>query len=144
MKKGGISTVVFLIIEKVDGQKGIPLLQEKNRPEPRMWKLPGGTVEQGEYPELTAYRESQEETGLLIKRLCNEDIIFDEQKKGRFGPYRFVVYRAEYMRGITLLGDEVEKMGFFSPKEVRALLEQGEIVPTHAPALHKWLLEQKK
>ncbi|MBU2263573.1 NUDIX hydrolase [Patescibacteria group bacterium] len=132
--------VVFVIIENVFGHQGkILLLQEKNRPEPRMWKLPGGTLDKGEWPEVTAYREALEETGLLIKTLYDEDKIFDEKREGRFGPYRFIVFRADYMRGTTLVGDKVERIGFFSKEEVKGLIEKREIVPTHVPTLKKYL-----
>lgn len=134
------SAAVFVIIENVFGHEGkILLQQEKNRPEPRMWKLPGGTADEGEWPEVTAYREVQEETGLLMKRLNPEDKIFDEAMKGRFGSYRFIVFRGEYMRGTTLVGDEVERIGFFSKEEVEALIEKKKIVPTHVPAIQKYL-----
>lgn len=135
-----ILAAVFVIIEKVPGHEDkILLLQEKNRPEPRMWKLPGGTVEEYEWPEVTAYREIQEETGLLMKRLDSEDKIFDEERKSRTGQYRFIVFRGEYMRGTTLVGDEVERIGFFSKKEVETLIEKNKIVPTHIPVLKKYL-----
>lgn len=145
MEKEKLSAVVFVIVEGVEDQeKGkIPLLQEKNRPAPRMWKLPGGAVEPGEWPEVTAYREVQEETGLLIRRLCDSDKIYDETKTGRFGKYNFVVYRAQYLRGTTILGDEVEKLGFFSFQEVEDLIKKGEIVPTHIEPLKKWIRIKK-
>lgn len=140
MEKQKLSAAVFVIIEKVLGHEGkILLLQEKNRPEPRMWKLPGGTIEDDEWLEVTAYREVLEETGLLIKTLYDKNKIFDEEKNGRFGPYRFIVFRGEYMRGTTQVGDEVEKIGFFSLKETRELIEKKKIVPTHIPAIHKYL-----
>lgn len=134
------SAVVFVIIEAVEGHEGkIPLLQEKDKLEPRMWKLPGGAMENNEWPEITAYREVQEETGLLVERLDENAIIYDEIKKGRSGEYRFMVFRAKYMRGTTLVGDEVEKIGFFSRGEVENLIKNKQIVPTHIPALKKWL-----
>ncbi len=140
MEKEKISAVVFVIIEAVEGHEGkIPLLQEKDKPEPRMWKLPGGAVEPGEWPEITAYREVQEETGLLIERLGDADKIYDELKNGRSGKYNFIVYRAQYLRGTTIIGDEVEKLGFFSREEVENLIKNKQIVPTHIAPLKKWL-----
>lgn len=134
------SAVVFVIIEKVFGHEGkILLLQEKDRPEPRMWKLPGGGIDEGEWSEVTAYREVHEETGLLIKTLCDDNKIFDEVIKGRFGSYRFIVYRGEYMCGTTLVGDEVERIGFFSREEVEILIEKKKIVSTHIIPLKKYL-----
>lgn len=140
MEKQKLSAAVFVIIEKVSGHEDkILLQQEKKRPEPRMWKLPGGSMETGGWPEITVYRETQEETGLLIKRLNSEDKIFEKILNGKTGQYRFIVFRAEYMRGNTIMGDEVEKIGFFSQKEIKIMIEKGQIVPTHIPALKKYL-----
>ncbi len=139
MEKEDLSYSVFTIIEKVPGHEDkIPLEQEKNRPKPHMWKLPGGSMESGEWPEVTAYREVQEETGLLIKRLNSEDKIYEKILNGRTGQYRFIVFRAEYMSGITIVGDEVEKIGFFSKEEIADMIKS-EIVPTHIESLQKYL-----
>ncbi len=140
-----IPAVVFVIIEGVkDQEKGkIPLLQEKNRPAPRMWKLPGGAVEPGEWLEVAAYREVQEETGLLLERIGDSDKIYDEIKSGRSGKYNFVVYRAKYLRGTTFLGDEVEKLGFFSFQDVEEMIKKGEIVPTHVEPLKLWCFKKR-
>ncbi len=139
MEKKDLFAVVFVIIEKVSGHENkIPLIQEKDRPEPKMWKLPGGGVDIGEWPEITAYREVQEETGLLIKRLSGEDKIFEKILDGRRGQYRFIVFRADYMRGITLVGDEVEKIGFFSKEEIVDMIKRGKIVLTHIAPLKKY------
>lgn len=140
-----IPAVVFVVVEGVEDQENgkIPLLQEKNRPAPRMWKLPGGAVEPGEWPEITAYREVQEETGLLIRRLGDSDKIYDEIKTGHSEKYNFIVYRAKYMRGATFLGDEVEKLGFFSFRDVEEMIKRGEIVPTHVEPLRLWCFKKR-
>lgn len=42
------------------------LRRAHDRPEGRVWGVPGGGVEQGESPEEAAYRELHEETGIIL------------------------------------------------------------------------------
>ncbi len=137
--KENLSAVVFVIIEGVPCSEGkIPLVQEKNKPYPRMWKLPGGTVDEGEWPEVTAYREIHEEMGVLIKPLHGQDKIYDQQKTGKYGPFRFIVFVGQYLRGEVRPGDEIEKIGFFSREEIADMIKGGKIVPTHIAPLKKY------
>ena len=74
------SCVVFVVVKGVPGYEGyIPLIQEKNKPEPRLWKLIGGTRENFESLENTASREVKEEIGIDI---VVDDIIY-EKVEGR-------------------------------------------------------------
>jgi 8-oxo-dGTP pyrophosphatase MutT (NUDIX family) len=59
---------VFASIALVDG-RGWVLLQERDEHpviDPEKWGFPGGHVEPGETPEAAAYRELEEETGLVV------------------------------------------------------------------------------
>lgn len=59
---------VFASIALVDS-RGWVLLQERDEHpviDPEKWGFPGGHVEPGETPDAAAYRELEEETGLII------------------------------------------------------------------------------
>jgi 8-oxo-dGTP diphosphatase len=61
---------VFASIALVD-PRGWLLLQERDEHpviDPEKWGFPGGHVERGETPEAAAYRELEEETGLVVRQ----------------------------------------------------------------------------
>ncbi len=54
----GASAIVF-------DQKGRVLVEKRD--DLRIWVFPGGHMEKGEFPEMVAVRETEEETGIKIK-----------------------------------------------------------------------------
>ncbi len=66
MSADGIGAVAcYLLVD----QRGAILLQERDEGAPRypnQWSMPGGQVEPGETPEQAAYRETTEETEVVL------------------------------------------------------------------------------
>jgi len=128
------NVVVFGIIDDIPKQKGkILLLHEKNKPAPALFKLPGGTVEEGEAVGRALAREVEEETGLKV--IACGDEFFKKNLKN----HKLIAFRTQYVSGEIFPGDEIEKIELFSPEEVMLMLRHKKIVPTHAEPLKKFL-----
>lgn len=56
------------------GRRVMLLLRSESVTEPGTWGIPGGAMEEDEYPEDTAVRETREETGIDIARLRYEPL----------------------------------------------------------------------
>lgn len=65
--------------------------------------LPGGSVEEGEAPEISANRELQEEIGYQATRL---DLLHCLYPLRRHGNWRVYIYLARDLRESALVGDE--------------------------------------
>ncbi len=92
------------------------------------WELPQGLCLPGEKPEDTALREGQEETGVPLK---------DPELLGYFRNFTgflpkatplFVAYEDVGRERTEIDRDEgIEKVGFFSPREIGTMLDSGEL-----------------
>lgn len=128
------SIVVFGIIDDIPKEKGkILLLHEKGKPAPALFKMPGGTVEEGEALGRALAREIKEETGIEAIA-CG-----DEFYKKNLKTHKFVAFRVQYVSGEISLGEEIEKIELFSPEEAMMMLRHKKIVPTHAEPLKRFL-----
>ncbi|MEK9168312.1 MAG: NUDIX domain-containing protein [Patescibacteria group bacterium] len=125
---------VFGIIEGLPDGK-IPLIHDKDKPAPAMWKLPGGRTENGECPEFALIRELDEEIKINVLPPKDEDVIFEKD----LGSHIFRVYKVRYYNGKIAAGDEVEWMKMFSMAEVKQMISENKILPKHAQALSKCL-----
>ena len=123
---------VFGIIEGLPDGK-IPLIHDKDKPAPAMWKLPGGKAEDGEYPELALIRELAEEIKINVIPPSDKDIIFEKD----LGNHIFKVFKVRYYSGEICVGEEVEWIKLFSIEEVLAMIIGNQILPKHAQALTK-------
>lgn len=131
-----IRFAVFAIIEGVPDKSGILLIQDKGKPAPHFWKLPGGKGEKGEHPEWTLARELEEELGIEVSNILPTDIIF--RKKA--ADHEFLVYKAAYDGGEIKEGNEIQRISFFSLEEIKKMLIGNEILPKHAIALAQYFL----
>ena len=134
------SCVVFAIVKGIPGHDGcIAMIQEKNKPEPKLWKLVGGTRENGESLEDTAHREVGEELGIAIHSVMEHDIVYEAELKGKYGVHDFILVEGHYCAGEVVLGNEVERVGFFTPVQIKEMIKNRQVVKNHAEALRACL-----
>lgn len=130
------SCVVFMVIRGVPGHDGcIAMIQEKNKPSPKLWKLVGGTRENGESLGVTAHREVLEEIGVEIHLISDDDVIYETKISGKFGSHDFILAEGRYLAGQIAKGDEVEEIGFFTPAQIKEMIKNRQVVKNHADAL---------
>lgn len=86
----------------------------------RFFQTPGGRVEKNETPEIAALRETEEETG-VVARLVSLVGTLDNVRDDR----TLLGYVAAYVEGIPHVSDELDHVGFYTPREVRRLHQQG-------------------
>ena len=108
---------VSIILENAEGEVLLVLRENKSTQVfPNHWSLIGGKVEEGETPEMTAYREVEEETGLKAtlsfwKRYDREHPLFIVDQHIFTGS-------VDAPGGILVLGRDIQ---FFKPEEVKHL-----------------------
>ena len=101
-----------VIVEK---EKGILLIKRKHEPFRDMWALPGGHLEiDQETLEVTAVRELEEETSLVVKI---DDLklmgVYSEPNRDPRGHYITHVYIAKNFSGQPRANDDAEDARFF-------------------------------
>ena len=132
----GQSMAVYGIVQGIpEHEKHILLIQDKNKPEPRMWKLPGGKNESGEWPALVVVREISEEIGIVIHQPLDTDIIFKKAETSHL----FAVYAVPHYQGNVKAGAEIERAEFFTADQIKLMIRNNQILPRHAMALIKHL-----
>lgn len=114
----------IVVTAGITNKKGEVLIVKKKHSLENVWELPGGSVE-GEESLLTALtREVKEETGIVIKNM--KFITIDEQTKDILFPEGFVkkwkliflCYKAEYLSGRLLAGDDVKEVRWVQPGNI--------------------------
>jgi len=110
------------------------------------WEFPGGSVDDEEAPEKTAFRELQEETGIRARNVEQIGNFFEAPGRMLFLHYVFVAKNSELPTSQDVLLQEKEgirQFKFFTPCEIDKLVENGRIVsgPTLAALgiLRVWL-----
>ncbi len=88
-----------------------------------LWEIPAGKLEPGEYPELTAQRELQEETGLVAGRLTYLGVIYPTPG---YSNERIYLFAAEELKGEARAASEVSEARFFSVEEALRLAFEGQ------------------
>jgi len=125
---------VFGILEGLSSGK-ILLIQDKNKPAPSMWKLPGGKSEKGESSIIALIRELEEELKINILPLNDKDVVFEKNLDSHI----FMVYKVNYISKAEV-GEEIEKLKLFSVAEIKGMIAHNEILPRHAQALNAYML----
>ena len=129
---------VFAIIE---GLKGIPLLIEKSYFLEKKWKLPGGRKEAGEFQEETLMREVFEEINLIVHEPDKEFFCKHiKNNSNSHNSHNFIVMVARYYNGEIVAKNEIKCVELFSKEEIRNMISNGNILPSHAEALEKYLI----
>lgn len=138
MEKG---RVAFNIIEGIEGHElEIPMIHEKNTPSPALMKFVGGTCDSDEYEELAAVREAKEEIHVVVERPQRKDIIHVEKKSwGEIVFFRSFFSEFEDPKIGCYPGEEVEEIKFYTPQQLRDLIVNRGVVPTHVNAATKYL-----
>ena len=117
------------LIEKNDA---VLLVRRANEPWKGFWYLPAGYVEADETPQIAAERETQEETGLIV-RVGNliEIYPFDDDPRGNG---LLILYRAEVCGGELQCSDEASECSYFLASELPSDIAS----KAHKQALADW------
>jgi len=94
-----------------DANDRIVLVQRSVAPKQGLWCLPGGFMELGETPEITALRELKEETGLsgAVVRLLGADA----NPSQLYHTVTLVCYEVRVTDGVLTPGDDAMAAGFY-------------------------------
>ncbi|MCP4104409.1 MAG: NUDIX hydrolase [Desulfobacteraceae bacterium] len=95
----------------VDSMERLLLVRRSVEPKKGFWCLPGGFVELGESPDLSALRELEEETGLSgeIFRLMG----VTSGKSVRYGSVMMIGYLVKNYSGTLIAGDDASDADYF-------------------------------
>ncbi len=95
------------------------LVRRRMKPERGKWSIPAGFLDYGEDPKVTAAREAQEETGLIVVVDGLVDVYHNPPGNG--GASIFILYRAHVVNGRLQAGDDADAAGFFALDELPEL-----------------------
>lgn len=95
------------------------LARRVNEPQRGLWTLPAGFVDAGEDPARAVEREFLEETGLQVQTTELLDVLAGQEHP--HGAHILIVYRVELLGGQLKPGDDVDRAGFFSLKNLPPL-----------------------
>ena len=104
-------------------QDRILLVKRRNDPFKGCWALPGGFVEYGEEPHLSAIRETKEETGLDIVLIDKKQpFIYGRPERDPRGHTITLVFAGMVNNGsIPSAGDDAVEARFFRGDEIEGL-----------------------
>ena len=100
------------------------------------WETASGLVDSGETPEECAIRETEEETGYIVKEI---KFLIKYHPSGIGHGWCYLFFARVKVGGTQSLDpNEFMRVDTFEPTQVEQLIRQGEIV--HAPTLLGWYL----
>lgn len=103
----------------IENNEGKVLLLHRNAPERKQWETPGGKIDPGEDPTLTAKREVAEELGIEVDvqdEIGRHDFTEDGHNMG------YVWYRARIISGVpSPVEDKHDSVSYFSWEELRGM-----------------------
>lgn len=85
------------------------------------WGFPKGHAEMGESPKETAFRELQEETGLIVRSWCDTHSFSEEYtfQRGVYRVHKKAYYFPAYVEGsLTIQEDELRNAEWLFPQEL--------------------------
>jgi len=113
MNQPGYATPKIDVRSAVIREGEILLVQEKTD---ERWAMPGGWADVGDFPASVAERETEEESGYIVK--ARKVIgVFDANRSGR--PMEFfhafkIIFLCDLIGGESAISDETIDVGFFS------------------------------
>jgi len=149
----GDNAAIFVVVTdlpvKIIGKKTsfpkvdvlIPLIQDKDKPQPHFWKLPGGRFEsiRDDNFKGAGVRELKEELGWNIVKLTRFHGVNVPKGFGSiFSLVKLRFYSARYESGETKKGPDIRDYWFYTPKEIKDLIEAEQVLPEHAKALMEY------
>lgn len=81
------------------------------------WTLPGGLVDRGEHPAVTAVRETKEELGLTVEITGGPWVVVDAEHSRFETIYRVGVVGEHDLDTIAVTTPELSALGWFSPTD---------------------------
>ena len=125
---------VGVLVERDDA---LLFVRRKYEPMAGGWSLPAGFMEYGEAPEVTARRETKEETGLDIELTA----LFGAYRAGMDTgvPVLLVLYRAKVVGGTLRAGDDASEVRWCTSEERPEL-----VFRSHRRALRDYDRERKR
>lgn len=132
MKKPGVKAVVCR-------HGKILLILRDNNPAiayPNKWNLPGGGIEDGETPEAAIRRELEEEINLIDSQLVY--VGTTTYSDGSL-VCRYFCEVTDVQFSNIKLGDEGQRLGWFTPDEVMAMIKEDAYSPYLAVYFEKFI-----
>ena len=125
----------------INKQNKIVLVQDKDKPKPNLWKMPGGKKQRWEeYYSQTITRELNEELPYSQARIATAKPL-KKLSKGKPIPHMFIVFEGTYNFPIKP-GGELKKAKEFTKDEVMGLIRSEKLLTGHSEILREILNEK--
>ncbi len=122
-------TADIVLKRRVFGVLSVLLILRKNEPFKGCWALPGGYVDAGESPLMAAYRELQEEAGVIGVPLALSGV-YGEPGRDPRGPTITIAYKGEVQgQGAVLrAGDDAAEARWFETIPDNVAFDHAQII----------------
>ena len=131
--------VCFALLK--NNQDKIILVQDKDKPQPNLWKMPGGKKQRWEeYYSQTITRELNEELPYSRASIATAKPL-KKMSKGKPIPHMFIVFEGTYNLPAKP-GGELKKAKEFTKDEVMSLIRSEKLLTGHSEVLREILSEK--